>query len=63
MCNEPRFASLPPSQIVPRLADEGVCLASESSFYRGLHTAGQQKCKYRPEYPSEGFATLDQASA
>ena len=24
VCGEPRFASLPPSQIVPRLADEGV---------------------------------------
>ncbi len=30
VCNEPRFASLPPSQIVPRLADEGCYLASES---------------------------------
>ncbi len=37
VCGEPRFASLPPSQIVPRLADEGVYLASESSFYRVLH--------------------------
>ena len=34
VCSEPRFVSLPPSQIVPRLADEGVYLASESSFYR-----------------------------
>ncbi len=42
VCNEPRFASLPPSQIVPRLADEGCYLASESSFYRVLHEAGLQ---------------------
>lgn len=41
-CNEPRFASLPPSQIVPRLADEGCYLASESSFYRILHEKGLQ---------------------
>ncbi|MCP4866025.1 MAG: helix-turn-helix domain-containing protein, partial [Alteromonas sp.] len=34
ICNEERFASLPPSQIVPMLADEGVYLGSESSFYR-----------------------------
>ncbi|HTT37816.1 MAG TPA: helix-turn-helix domain-containing protein [Burkholderiales bacterium] len=36
VCHEPRFADLPPSQIVPRLADEGVYLASESSFYAVL---------------------------
>ena len=35
-CHRPEFASLPPSQIVPRLADEGEYLASESSFYRVL---------------------------
>ena len=35
-CNEPRFASLPPSQIVPILLDEGIYHASESSFYRVL---------------------------
>jgi putative transposase len=42
VCTAPRFASLPPSQIVPRLADEGCYLASESSFYRVLHEAGMQ---------------------
>ena len=30
------YASLPPSQIVPSLLDQGVYLASESSFYRIL---------------------------
>jgi hypothetical protein len=36
-CHRPDFASLPPSQIVPRLMDEeGRYLASESSFYRVL---------------------------
>jgi putative transposase len=35
-CNERRYRSLPPSQIVPRLADKGLYLASESSFYRVL---------------------------
>ena len=29
-----QFASLPPSQIVPKLADAGIYLASESTFYR-----------------------------
>lgn len=36
VANEPRFADLPPTQIVPRLADEGRYVASESSFYRIL---------------------------
>jgi transposase InsO family protein len=39
--NEPRFASLPPTQIVPRLADEGRYLASESTMYRILRVEQQ----------------------
>lgn len=35
-CNWPEYQSLPPSQIVPLLADKGLYLASESSFYRVL---------------------------
>lgn len=41
IANEPRFADLPPTQIVPRLADEGRYIASESSFYRILREARQ----------------------
>ena len=41
VCNQPEYASAPPSQIVPRLADEGQYIASESSFYRVLSEAGQ----------------------
>lgn len=40
-CNLPEYASLPPSQIVPKLADKGIYLASESSFYRVLHAHDQ----------------------
>ena len=36
VCNTPAYAHLPPYQIVPRLADQGIYLASESSFYRIL---------------------------
>ena len=36
ICHQPEYASLPPSQIVPRLADKGIYLASESTFYRVL---------------------------
>ena len=41
-CNSKEFASLPPSQIVPKLADQGRYLASESSYYRILRADGQQ---------------------
>ena len=41
VANEPRFADMPPARIVPALADEGVYLASESSFSRVLRAAGQ----------------------
>ena len=51
VCQAPRFASLPPSQIVPRLADEGCYLGSESSFYRVLHEAGQQHHRGRADLP------------
>ena len=35
-CNRVEHAHLPSSQIVPRLDDEGIYLASESAFYRLL---------------------------
>lgn len=38
--NEKRFASLPPTQIVPTLLDEGVYYGSESTFYRVLKLHG-----------------------
>lgn len=41
VCNRADCASLTPHQIVPKLADEGVYLASESTFYRVLRLAGQ----------------------
>ena len=42
MFHKPEYASLPPSQVIPALADKGVYLASESTCYRVLHAAGQQ---------------------
>lgn len=39
--NQVPYASLPPSQIVPKLADLGEYIASESSFYRVLKSVGQ----------------------
>jgi putative transposase len=40
-CNEPEYANLPPSQIVPILLDDGIYHASESSYYRVLNQANQ----------------------
>lgn len=51
LCNSPEYAHLPPSQIVPRLADQGRYLASESTFYRVLHAAGQQHRRGRVQRP------------
>ena len=39
--NSPEFRALPPKQVVPRLADEGHYLASESTMYRILRAEGQ----------------------
>ncbi len=40
-CNQPQYQNLPPSQIVPKLADKGIYLASESSFHRILKSVNQ----------------------
>ena len=51
VANEPRFAALPPARIVPALADEGVYLASESSFQRLLREHGQNRHRGRSRAP------------
>jgi transposase len=43
LLNGEEFKNLSPSQIVPRLADQGRYIASESTLYRLLHQAGQMK--------------------
>lgn len=50
-CNSPELASLPPSQIVPKMADEGEYIASESSFYRVLRERGQNHRRGRARPP------------
>ena len=52
VANEPRFATVPPARIVPMLADEGVYLASESSFARVLREQGQSAHRGRAKAPS-----------
>jgi transposase InsO family protein len=44
--NRPAYRDLPPSQIVPRLADEGRYLASESTLYRLLRDAKQLRHRH-----------------
>ena len=50
-CNQPAYQNLPPSQIVPRLADRGIYLASESSFYRVLRAHSQDLHRGRAKPP------------
>ena len=63
VCNQAAHASLPPSQIVPRLADEGIYLASESTFYRllkanrQLHHRGRAKQAQKRKAPTTHIAT------
>lgn len=50
VANEPRFADMPPARIVPMLADEGVYLASESSFGRVLRAHGRPGIEDAPRH-------------
>jgi len=52
-CNQPEFAALPPGQIVPILADQGLYIGSERSFYRVLHAHGQAHRRGRARPPQE----------
>ncbi len=61
--NQPEFAHLPPSQIVPALADEGCYLASESSFYRVLRAKNQLTRRGRVKAPSHSRPQALEATA
>ena len=51
VANEPRFAAVSPARIVPMLADDGVHLASESTFSRVLLDEGQAAHRGRAKKP------------
>ena len=55
VANSAEFADLPPSQMVPQLADRGEYIASESTFYRVLRAAGQLQHRHasRPATPHQ----------
>jgi transposase InsO family protein len=64
LANGPRFAEVPPARIVPALADEGIYLASESSFHRVLRAQGQMHRRGRARPPrTVGPARTHVASA
>ena len=60
--NSPEFASSPPGQIVPTLADRGEYLASESTVYRILKDEKQQHHRGRAKKPSTRVVTSHCAS-
>jgi putative transposase len=41
VANESKYSDMPPSRIVPQLSDEGLYIASESTFYRVLKACNQ----------------------
>lgn len=51
IANQPEYAAVPPARIVPMLADQGVYVASESTFYRVLREAGQVQHRGRAKAP------------
>ena len=51
VANQSRFCAMPPARIVPMLADEGVYLASESTFSRVLRSQGQSAHRGRAKQP------------
>ena len=62
-CNSSEYASYPPGYIVPTLADDGLYIGSESSFYRVLNESGQlaqrapTKLRVNNSKPKEKIAT------
>jgi len=52
ICNQVEFQSLPPSQIVPILADNGIYIASESTIYRVLKKHSQNNHRGRSKKPT-----------
>lgn len=52
VANSPEFRDMSPKQIVPRLAERGRYVASESTFYRVLRAEGMQHHRGRSRRPS-----------
>ncbi len=52
ICNQKDYRDLSPRQIVPKLADQGTYLASESTFYRVLRAEDMMHHRGRAQAPS-----------
>lgn len=61
--NQEEFSHLPPSQIVPILADRGIYIASESTIYRILKEAKQLNHRGRSKEPVKREITTHVATA
>ena len=63
VANSPKYRSMPPAQIVADLADWGMYLASESTFYRvlkeknQLHHRGRMAAPTKRRFPTTHMAT------
>lgn len=57
VCNKAEYADLTPAQIVPKLADQGIYIASESSFYRVLKEEKQNTKRTPVNRPSSKAVT------
>jgi len=62
VCNLPEYRSLSPNQIVPKLADKGIYLASESTFYRVLKKHKQNHHRGRAKKPESRPITTHYAT-
>jgi transposase InsO family protein len=63
IANSEEFAHMPASQIVPALADRGLYIASESSFYRVLREADQLAHRGKAKAPKQRRPTPLKATA
>lgn len=61
--NKKEFSSLPPSQIVPALADKGIYIASESTFYRVMKKYSEQHLRGRSKAPVKRPISTHKATA
>ena len=61
--NKPKYASMPPCELVPALADEGIYIGSESTIYRILREEKMQNHRGRSEAPKRNHPTTYSADA
>lgn len=63
ICNHPEFASMAPCEIVVALADKGLYIASESTFYRVLRDEKMLNHRGRSEAPKKKRPATHRATA